>query len=265
MDELPDETGQELERNFVKQTYDHIAEDFSSTRHKRWPKVDNFIRDLPTNSLLLDVGCGNGKYLDVPSGFSLGCDISQNLLSICKSRGFEVVLCDMTRLPFREGIFDTVICVAALHHIVASHRRQKCLEGIVKTLSENSAKLLVQVWAYEQKIDRDNPYLKKNPQESMPASREELQIDDCLIMPVHVNRTPFLEQDILVPFSTKSGKDRNDVGGRHLRYYHVFMEKELDKMFERIEGIKIDDSYYDRGNWCIVASRLFQGNDEDQT
>lgn len=256
MGDIPDITGQEIEQNFVKHTYDHIASDFSSTRYKKWPKVESFIKDLPQKTFLLDVGCGNGKYLDCPSGFSLGCDISRNLLSICKGRRFEVVLCDMTRLPFREEAFDAVICVASLHHIVGSTRRQKCLEGIVKTVSKESARLLVQVWSYEQEIGKDNPYLRRDLSDISSKSREVVQIDGGLTMPIHVNRTPFPEQDLLVPFNTKSNnRDEHESRERYLRYYHVFKEGELNQMFEKIDGVKIDESYYDRGNWCIIASR----------
>lgn len=256
MDQIPDTAGLKLERDFVRQTYDLIASEFDCTRYKKWPKVDSFIRDLPEHSLLLDVGCGNGKYLDCPSGFSIGCDISQNLLSICKRKGFEVVLCDMTQLPFRREVFDAVISVAALHHIVGSQRRLKCLAGIVETMSRREAKLLVQVWSYEQELYKDNPYLKrKNPDNAAIEVREEVQLEVGLTMPVHVNRTPFPEQDLLVPFNTKTDS-RNEGQKRHLRYYHVFKENELDTLFAQIEGLKIEDSYYDRGNWCIIVSRI---------
>lgn len=45
------------------QVYDEISNHFSETRHKQWPNVAKFIDNLVTGGLLLDVGCGNGKYL----------------------------------------------------------------------------------------------------------------------------------------------------------------------------------------------------------
>ena len=45
------------------QVYEKIANHFSGTRHSPWPRVDEFLRRQPPGSLVLDVGCGNGKYL----------------------------------------------------------------------------------------------------------------------------------------------------------------------------------------------------------
>ena len=43
--------------------YDNISDHFSDTRHKRWPNVDKFVKEFTIGSVLIDVGCGNGKYL----------------------------------------------------------------------------------------------------------------------------------------------------------------------------------------------------------
>ncbi|EPT25059.1 methyltransferase domain-containing protein [Toxoplasma gondii ME49] len=60
---------EELEREFVGAVYDRIATHFSHTRYKPWPKVRTFLEGLPKYSLVVDVGCGNGKYLQcVPCG-----------------------------------------------------------------------------------------------------------------------------------------------------------------------------------------------------
>ena len=42
---------------------------------KPWPIVDKFLKELPPGFAVADIGCGNGKYLDInPSVFSLGID-----------------------------------------------------------------------------------------------------------------------------------------------------------------------------------------------
>lgn len=33
-----------------------------------WPRVAQFLRELPESSFVVDVGCGNGKYLQVDPG-----------------------------------------------------------------------------------------------------------------------------------------------------------------------------------------------------
>lgn len=45
--------------------YEDIAEHFSGTRYKPWPRVADFLREMPPSSLVADVGCGNGKYLGI--------------------------------------------------------------------------------------------------------------------------------------------------------------------------------------------------------
>ncbi len=47
----------------ILKVYNEIADHFDCTRHSRWRGVDEFLATLDTHSLVLDVGCGNGKYL----------------------------------------------------------------------------------------------------------------------------------------------------------------------------------------------------------
>uniref|UniRef100_A0A6G1SE78 Alkylated DNA repair protein alkB 8 n=1 Tax=Aceria tosichella TaxID=561515 RepID=A0A6G1SE78_9ACAR len=258
MDHLPEDTGMKLEKEYVKSTYENIAEDFSSTRYKKWPKVDAFLKSLPPGSLLLDVGCGNGKYLDNPTTYNIGCDLSLNLLKICKNKGFEVVQCDMTRLPFRQQVFDSSICIAALHHVILEKRRLNCIRDIIELLKQQEGSLLIQVWSFEQNIGSDNPYLKRNLQDQHEENKtHNVEIDGDLKLPIHKNRTPFLNQDVLVPFHAKS-KDPNGHTSEsdvQLRYYHVFREGELECLLGKISNITMLQSYYDRGNWCAIVRR----------
>ena len=55
--------------------YEQIADHFSCTRHKPWPRVERFVCELPAGSVLLDVGCGNGKYLGLnPHTFEVSAE-----------------------------------------------------------------------------------------------------------------------------------------------------------------------------------------------
>lgn len=62
-DEIKENMAVELEKMHVHNVYDTIADHFSDTRHKPWPNVLNFVQSLEMGSVLVDVGCGNGKYL----------------------------------------------------------------------------------------------------------------------------------------------------------------------------------------------------------
>ncbi|CAM9734586.1 unnamed protein product, partial [Ectocarpus sp. 12 AP-2014] len=39
------------------------------------------------------------------------------------------------------------------------------------------------------------------------------------------------------------------------RYCHVYAEGELEGLVERVDGLRLVESYYDRSNWCVVAER----------
>lgn len=255
MDHVSDETLRDIETKYVKSTYDNIAEDFSRTRYKKWPKVDAYLRELPKYSLCLDVGCGNGKYLDNDNTVNIGCDISFKLLSICKNRGFEVVNCDIIQQPFKKGLFDSIICIAVLHHIVTSQRRKQCIDIMLDLLTIGGT-AFIQVWSFEQH-QGSNKYLKTNklPQrdQCQSDSKRQVSIDETIKLPIHQNRTPFTDQEMLVPF-TSSGSTKSNVEP-NLRYYHLFKEGELENMIRDNEKANLLDSFYDQGNWCVIVSK----------
>lgn len=256
MDELSEKKKRQIETDYVKSTYELIADDFSKTRYKKWPKVDEFLHTLSKDALLLDVGCGNGKYLDNLGTFNIGCDISSSLLKICKERRFEVLNCDMRRIPFREGRFDALICIAALHHIVSHEARAECVKSMLDLLVNNGL-LYLQVWAFEQQLD-DTKYLSKAKMNQSIESSDtiegrELYIDDCLTIPIHINRTPFRQQEMLVPFSYKDSATSKV--NQSLRYYHLFKEGELENLLSPIDEAELVESFYDNGNWCVCIKK----------
>lgn len=55
----------QLEQEHVHKVYNEIAHTFSDSRYRPWPRVVEFLRTFPSGSILLDIGCGNGKYLNV--------------------------------------------------------------------------------------------------------------------------------------------------------------------------------------------------------
>ena len=54
-----------LRLTLLLQVYEEIAGHFSNTRHTPWPRVVDFLKQLPPGALVADVGCGNGKYLSI--------------------------------------------------------------------------------------------------------------------------------------------------------------------------------------------------------
>lgn len=140
----------EIEKKYVHRVYDAIAPHFSSTRFAKWPKVATFLGSLPSGSLVLDAGCGNGKYLGLnPDSFFIGCDISAPLIGICGDRGHEVVVADAVNLPYRTGYGDAAISIAVLHHLSTEDRRKKAIHELVRVVKKGGL-VLITVWAVEQ-------------------------------------------------------------------------------------------------------------------
>uniref|UniRef100_A0A7N0ULY3 Methyltransferase type 11 domain-containing protein n=1 Tax=Kalanchoe fedtschenkoi TaxID=63787 RepID=A0A7N0ULY3_KALFE len=140
----------DIEKKYVHCVYDAIAPHFSATRFAKWPKVASFINSLPPGRLILDAGCGNGKYLGLnPNCFYIGCDISGPLVGICANRGHEVVIADTLNLPYRSDFGDAAISIAVLHHLSTEERRRKAIQELIRVVKKGGV-VLITVWAAEQ-------------------------------------------------------------------------------------------------------------------
>lgn len=131
----------------IETIYNNIAEEFDRTRTSLWKCVINFLDTFPSDSKILDVGCGNGKYMNYRSDIQMkGIDISKNLVDICKNKGFDVKKASMTSIPYDNNIFDGVIVVASYHHLDNDEDRKKTLEEIYRILKEDGI-AFIEVWS----------------------------------------------------------------------------------------------------------------------
>lgn len=241
-----------IENSYVHDVYDKISNHFDETRHKRWPNVSKFLQGLNVGDILLDVGCGNGKYLyEEQHVFKVGCDRSCNLMKICRSKRFEVLLSDCLRLPYRDNSLDAVICIAVIHHLSTYERRRRAIFELARVLRPRG-RCLIYVWAREQEKDSvQTAYLRYNPgdREDERAVCQRKLTEFGVTLPVHENRTNFTSNDMLVPWKRKGG-------GNFLRFYHVFEENELSQLCSEVPGLATEKVYYDQGNWCAILEKL---------
>ena len=69
----------------IKTFYDTIADEFDKTRVRLWDCVKNYLDTFESNSYILDIGAGNGKYMTYRKDIiMIGIDISIELVKICK-------------------------------------------------------------------------------------------------------------------------------------------------------------------------------------
>jgi SAM-dependent methyltransferase len=81
---------------------------------------------------VLDVGCGNGRYLRAMSSLGVtatGCDLSLGMLKTTTDGA--LVASDAIRLPFRSAVFDVVLAPHMLYHVsdrtAATHELRRVL------------------------------------------------------------------------------------------------------------------------------------------
>lgn len=252
------------EEQHVHSVYESIASHFSSTRYKPWPFVASFLASLPPGSVGLDVGCGNGKYLDVnPDVFIIGSDRSANLARLArdlkvvgggetgsKNASADVVgVADGLSLPFGGRIrVDFAICIAVIHHLSTRERRVEGVRALLDCVKPGTGKVLVYVWALEQGSSRRGWDERTTDQDQLVP----------WVMKSNKPKKPKKEE------ASKKGGGGNgadspgngDTGVKdatYQRYYHLYRKGELEEDVQAAGGT-ILGSGYEKDNWWVIAS-----------
>ena len=181
----------DIDNKHVREVYEKIAKHFSNTRVYTWAWIRGFIERQPSNSLIYDIGCGNGRNMnpDRDKKF-IGIDNCREFLKICRERGLEVVESSMTSIPLLSGTADAIICIAAFHHLSKIDDRILALLEM-KRLVKPGGRILISVWAKEQ--------------------------------PTKTRRTFDRYGDNMVRW--------DKFGEKYDRYYYIFEKKEIERLF----------------------------------
>lgn len=208
----------DFETAHVHSVYDTIYKRFDETRYSAWKAVDDFISQIKPYSMVLDVGCGNGKYCGLlKHTHYMGVDMSPKLAQLTKARGVDVMLGNCLRLPFKSSSIDYVLCVAMLHHLSTSERRYQCIREMLRVL-KNDGQCIITVWAQESKDGRKGNWTKLN--------------DDG---------------DYFVPWKHSQVLQR---------YYHFFTETEIKEMIDAFKDVADGNYFYDRDNWNVIMKKI---------
>jgi len=207
----------DIEKLYVHDTYRKIADVFSNSRTYIWKSVKLFLDSIKSNSIILEVGSGNGKNLTYRKDcYPIAVDLCFAFSKMTNSKGLESAVVNNIALPFRTNSIDYILSIAVLHHLSTYERRLLALKELVRVL-KLEGELLVQVWAYRQ---------PKN------------------------SKRKFITQENLVSFMSPDKKLIE------YRYYHVFMKNELDNMICKLNNVVILNSYWDVGNWVVRLKKI---------
>ncbi|KAK8690543.1 hypothetical protein V6N13_074075 [Hibiscus sabdariffa] len=253
----------EIEKKYGHRVYDAIAPHFSSTRFAKWPKVAAFLESLPTGSLILDAGCGNGKYLDLNSScYFIGCDISPSLIKICADKGHEVLVADAVNLPYRTNFGDAAISIAVLHHSKEwigpgcprlGGPSSLTLESIPET-EENGlgGRPKVSRESLTGNMLRSTCSTSQNEDDSLVS--EDGRCPQEYFVPWHLpyHRAEVSGASASALANGLAKKDDKKGAVVYNRYYHVFGEGELERLVSGMGNAVIVDKFYDKSNWCII-------------
>jgi len=215
-----------FESEYVQATYNSISRQFDSSRFCMWPEVVRFLDSLAVGSLIADIGCGNGKYLDycARNCAVVACDTSAELLKIARERRtgcLSFSLGNIMALPYRTGLFDTVISVAVVHHISTTERRVAAVRELIRIVRPGG-KICISVWADEQ------------------VKKTKWQL--C--------NTDNSNTDYMIPFDKRNGEVI-------MRYYHLFTEDDFKDVLNKCSlEAKVESFVFDKDNWIAILRKI---------
>ncbi len=197
--------------NKTKNDYNLISEDFSRTRWNIWAEFNIFRDYVENGDRVLDVGCGNGRLLELLKDKNInytGSDVAEKLIDIAKRKypQNKFSVSDARELPFPSNHFDKVFLIAVLHSIPSEEFRLQILKKIREVLKPGGL-LILTVWDVWRK-------------EAMM-----LLLKYFFLRLIGKSKLDY--KDVFVPWADKTN-----------RYYHFFTKKELNGLILKA-GFKI--------------------------
>jgi tRNA (uracil-5-)-methyltransferase TRM9 len=187
----------------------------------------------------LDVGCGNGKYLQShPALFIVASDYSHALARIASQhQPHAVIVADNLFLPHPRLSFDFAISIAVVHHLSTRDRRVQAIAALLECLRPGG-KALVYVWALEQKESR------RGWDEGM---------DQDVMVPWVIKGKKKKPKEAPSPDAVRSETGEGKVDKVYKRYYHLYRRGELEEDVVAAGGTVVEAGY-EKDNWWAIAS-----------
>jgi len=204
------------ERSRTRESFDAIADEFAATRRRPWPAVLRFLEGLPPETVVLDLGCGNGRHLRAVTESGrrgIGLDASRQLLTHARDAA-PIVCGDLTQLPFLGQTADACLLIACLHHLTATDRHATLREA--RRVLRHGGVAFAMVWALDQ-----------------PRF-------------AHLHHIDGRGVDTQVPWGCGPGAVD--------RFYHLYVDGELAAEFTRA-GFAVQTYFREEDNYAVLGRR----------
>lgn len=258
---LSDEKSKENE--YVHDVYNEIAQHFSKTRYKPWPIVEEFLTHMDEYSIGVDVGCGNGKYLNInPKLFIIGSDFSTGLINQAQmlhqsELSNDIMVADGLNLPHANDTFDFAISIAVIHHFSSKERRVEAIVEILRTLKKGG-KALIYCWALEQENSRRGYHEGMDPDVlvpwvlpvSQPKKKKTKKMKKTKKGETHAQPVEEEEEE-----ETKEPEPELVKPETKMRFYHLYKKGELSSDCESAGGLLVKEGY-ERDNWWSIVKKI---------
>ncbi|MFA6447657.1 MAG: methyltransferase domain-containing protein [Patescibacteria group bacterium] len=229
---MENEARRKLEQE-VADFYEAQGKNFSQTRQANWPIFKLLERELKPGSTVVDVGCGNGRLLNVlsPGINYIGLEPSSSLLAEARKRfsnrpGVVFKPGSLPKLDLPNESADAVVCIAVMHHIPSLEQRAVALAEILRILKPGGI-FICSVW-------------------NLRASRF-FNFNTFLHAWLRDAGVPRGERgDMYMPWKME--------GADAKRYVHAFTSKEWKELFDLKRWNIQEIGPYDNLGWCRLSS-----------
>ncbi len=205
----------------LEEIYENIAPEFSASRQTTGKEFETFEPYIKNGETILDLGCGNGRFIKFLEPLSkkkkesyhyIGIDNSPSLLQLARKNhpSSTFIHGNQLNIPLKNETIDTLANIRAFHHIPSKKLQLKALQEMKRVLKKDGT-LIITVW---------NLYQNKYKKERMASKWRSL-----------MSFGRYNSQDLLIPWANKGN-----------RYYYAFRPHELQKIVT-LAGFQVIDFF----------------------
>jgi SAM-dependent methyltransferase len=208
--------------------YRRISSRYAKLKRKPWKDFQSYFSylstkfPLPSSGILIDIGSGNGRNLELFKGqdfqmiaSDLSFELLQNMITLPKNKTY-ITNNDMRFLPLKHNSAELVICIATIHHLNDETEVIKVLKELEGSLKQNG-QIILSCW-----------------RRWKPETIIKMLFDLFLFPFRKMAQKSWRHGDIFVPWFN----EKREVIAR--RYYHLFTKRELIKILNN-SNLKIAD------------------------